>query len=45
METFRTARRFHAQNISVLLNLLELGRSRELPEAAELEADWMAFQE
>ena len=45
LETFRTARRFHAQNISVLLNLLELGRSRELPEAAELEADWMAFQE
>lgn len=45
LETFRTARRFHAPNISVLLNLLELGRSRELPEAAELEAEWMAFQE
>ena len=39
-ETFRTARRIYPENLSVLLNLLELGRETELAEAAELEADW-----
>ena len=40
LETFRSARRIYPKNLSVLLNLMELGRSRELPEAQELEADW-----
>lgn len=45
LETFRTARRIEPANLSALLNLLELGRHRELPEAAELEAEWMDVQE
>jgi predicted Zn-dependent protease len=45
LETLRAARRICSENLSVLLNLLELGRSRELPEEAELEADWEARQE
>jgi len=44
LETFRLAHRFSPENISVLLNLLELGRDRDLPEAPELEADWEALQ-
>lgn len=42
VETFRVARRICPDNLSVLMNLLEIGRSRELPEAAELESDWEA---
>jgi Tfp pilus assembly protein PilF len=44
LETFRQARRFFPENISVLLNLLELGRERDLPEASELEAEWETLQ-
>ncbi len=44
LETFRLARRFYPENISVLLNLLELGRERDLPEAPELEAEWEDLQ-
>lgn len=40
LETFRTARKIYPDNLSVLLNLLELGRTQELPEAEELEAEW-----
>jgi tetratricopeptide (TPR) repeat protein len=40
LETWRIARRIYPENLSVLLNLMELGRTRELPEAAELEMDW-----
>lgn len=45
LETLRTARRIHPENLSVLLNLLELARTRELPESAELEAEWARRQE
>ncbi len=45
LETLRMARRIHPENISVLLNLMEMGRTRELPEAAELEAAWVERQE
>ena len=45
LETLRAARRISSTNLSVLLNLLELGRTRELPEAAELEKDWAARQD
>jgi len=44
LETFRLARRFYPENISVLLNLLELGRERDLPEAPELETEWETLQ-
>ncbi len=44
LETFRTARRIEPANLSALLNLLELGRHQELPEAAELEAEWSDVQ-
>jgi tetratricopeptide (TPR) repeat protein len=45
METFRTARRIYPENLSVLLNLMELGRNHELPEASELDAEWDARRE
>jgi Tfp pilus assembly protein PilF len=45
LETFRTARRIYPKNLSVLLNLIELGRTRELPEAAELELDWTGLHD
>ena len=45
LETFRTARRIYPENLSVLLNLLELGRAAELPEAVELDAQWNQLQE
>jgi len=44
LETFRLARRFYPENISVMLNLLELGREWDLPEAPELEAEWEVLQ-
>ncbi len=40
LEAFRLARRIHSKNLSVLMNMLEMSRRRELPEAEELEADW-----
>ena len=40
LEAFRLARRIYRENLSVLLNLLEMGRRRDLPEEAELESDW-----
>ena len=40
LETFRTARQIFPGNLSVLLNLLKLGQTRDLPEAEELEVDW-----
>ncbi len=40
LETFRTALRIYPENLSVLMNLLELARERELPERADLEAQW-----
>ncbi|NCA82503.1 MAG: tetratricopeptide repeat protein [Opitutae bacterium] len=40
LETFRTARRICPENFSALLNLMEMGRHRELPEAEALAADW-----
>ena len=45
LDTFRTARRMYPDNLSVLLNLLELGRRRSLPENEELEAEWSARQD
>ncbi|HAL92687.1 MAG TPA: hypothetical protein DCM68_06650 [Verrucomicrobia bacterium] len=44
-ETLRVARRIHPENLSVLLNLLALGRTHELPESAELEAEWAGLQD
>ena len=44
LKTFRTARRIEPANLSVLLNLLELGRRHDLPETGELEAEWGAVQ-
>ena len=40
LETLRSARRIYPENLSVLLNLMEMGRRRELPEGPELEAEW-----
>ena len=45
LAAFRLARRIHPKNLSVLMNLLEMGRRRELPETEELEADWDRRQE
>jgi tetratricopeptide (TPR) repeat protein len=45
LDTFRTARKIYPDNLSVLLNLMELGRTRNLPEQAELDADWAARQD
>ncbi len=45
LAAFRLARRIHPKNLSVLMNLLEMGRRRELPEMEELEADWDRRQE
>lgn len=44
LSTFRSARRICPKNLSVLLNLMEIGRGRELPEQAELEAEWADWQ-
>ena len=38
--TLLTARRIYPENLSVLLNLMELGRGLDFPEEAEVEADW-----
>ncbi len=40
LETLRTARRMNPDNVSVLLNLLAIGRNQMLPETAELAAAW-----
>ncbi len=40
LEVFRAARRMYPENVSVLLNLIEAGRERELPDMAEWEAAW-----
>ena len=40
LKTFLAARRIYPENLSVLLNLMELGRGRDFPEEAELEEDW-----
>jgi tetratricopeptide (TPR) repeat protein len=40
VETFRTARRIYADNLSVLMNLLELGRSHPLPDQEALDSEW-----
>jgi tetratricopeptide (TPR) repeat protein len=45
LDTFRSGRRIYPENLSVLMNLLELARTRDLPEEAELEADWEAIQD
>lgn len=45
LETFRTARRIHPENLSALLNLLELGRRHPSPESEEWEAEWRARQD
>lgn len=45
LETFLAARRICPENLSVLLNLLELARSRELPEKPDLETDWLIRQD
>ncbi len=45
LETLRVARRVGPENLSVLLNLMELGGGRDLPEAAEWEEDWKSRQE
>ena len=43
-EAFRAARRMNPKNLSAVLNLLELGRTQDLPEKAELEAEWKDLQ-
>ena len=40
LDVFRTARRMYPENLSALLNLIEVGRDRELAEMAEWEAAW-----
>ncbi|HRT06707.1 MAG TPA: hypothetical protein P5204_13515, partial [Kiritimatiellia bacterium] len=40
LDTLRTARKIYPENWSVLMNLLELGRSRSCPELAEWEKEW-----
>ncbi len=45
LEAFRLARKMYPKNLSVLMNLLEMSRRRELPEAAEVEADWERRQD
>ena len=45
LETLRTARRIYPENASVLMNLMEAGRGRDLPEEQDLEKDWADFQE
>jgi len=45
LETLRTARRIFPKNLSVLLNLLALGQTRDLPEQAELEEAWEGLQD
>lgn len=45
METLRVAHRIHPENLSVLLNLLELGKGRDLPEQAEWEQEWHVRKE
>ena len=45
VETLRAARRMHPENLSVLLNLLALGRTLALPEMAGLEREWAGRQE
>lgn len=45
LDTLRTARRISPENLSVLMNLMEAGRDRGLPESAELEAEWTEFQD
>lgn len=45
LETWRSARRIRPDNLSVLLNLLELDRRRPLPEKEELDDDWARRQD
>ncbi|NCA82504.1 MAG: DUF2723 domain-containing protein [Opitutae bacterium] len=44
LETFRAARRIYPENLSVLLNLMELGRGLDFPEEAEVEEDWAGLK-
>ncbi len=43
--TLRVARRMHPENLSVLLNLIALGRAGALPDLADLEQEWAGRQE
>ena len=45
IETLRGAYRIFPENLSVLMNLVELGRTRDLPEAAEWEKTWADRQD
>ncbi len=44
LDTFRSARRIYPGNTSTRMNLLEIARTRELPEKAELEEEWAKDQ-
>jgi len=44
LDTLRNAHRLYPDNLSVLLNLLELGRELQGPEPAQWQADWQARQ-
>lgn len=44
LDTLRAARRIYPENRSVLMNLLEVGRGRDLPDVAEMEKEWSDFQ-
>lgn len=43
LATWQAARRIDPQNLSVLLNLLDLGRIRDCPDEAAWQADWEAW--
>lgn len=45
LATFRSARRIYPGNTSTLMNLLEMARTRELPEKAELDNEWAKNQQ
>lgn len=45
LETLRVARRIYRENWSVLMNLLQLGWTRECPEQPEWEAHWADHEE
>ncbi len=45
IETLRSARRIYPDNLSVLMNLVEMGRTFDLPDAAEWEQDWTDRQD
>lgn len=45
IDTLRSALRIYPENLSVLMNLVELGRTFDLPEAAEWEQAWVDRQD